>query len=294
MHPVNGGWVDHELPRNCDADTAVALKCLSAQSPVLRLTTPASCVVREIMQATTYTKELAEATETRALSRRTASRFVAQLGALQPVLIPPLPAAHLGKRPGLQMTVLDHRYWFAKLYEFVTLEEMSYSQKTTYPGFSLHFIKVFYGMYYAAMGNYEKSAFAQVNPLWVTHFRGPPGNVAPDSMQAVEFSVRTGATAHIQGDMAVALVTAYKSWEVSPKPRFPELRGEFIDKSEGAFRAAQARFYIEVNDKTFSPLRPEVGQLAAAYYQKVFNIQPSLAVMFQWRRNAWQNAAASV
>lgn len=246
------------------------------------------------MSKTNCDKELAEATQIRALSGRTARRFVAQLGALQPILIFPLPAAHLGKRPGLQLTVLDHRYWFAKLYEFVTVEEVKYSQKTAFPGFSLHFIKVFYGMYYGAMENYDKGQVNQVNPLWVTHFRGPPGKVSPDSTEAIEFSVRTGATAHIQGDMPVALVTAYQSWEISPKPQFAELKSDFIDKSEAAFGAAQARFYVEVNDKTFSPLKPEVGQLAAALYQKVFDVQPSLSSMFQWRKDAWKKAAASL
>src|SRR5262245_62289269 len=109
--------------------------------------------------------------EPRALSGGTARRFVAQLGALQPILIPPHPAAHLAKRPGFQMTVLDHRYWFAKLYELVMVEELVYSQKTAHPGFSLHFIKVFYDMYCDAMTNFDSGAIPRVNPLWVTHFR---------------------------------------------------------------------------------------------------------------------------
>jgi hypothetical protein len=113
-------------------------------------------------------------------------------------------------------------------------------------------------------------------------------------MEAVQYSVRTGAIAHIQGDMPVALVEAYRTWTANPKPLFQDLRMDFIDQSEGAFRAAQARFYIEVNDKIFSPLRPEVGQLAAALYQTVGDIQPSLPVMFQWRRDAWQRAAQSL
>ena len=59
---------------------------------------------------------------------------------------------------------------------------------------------------------------------------------------------------------------------------------------ENAFKKAQARFYIEVNDKTFSPFRPEIGQVGAVYYQKLLNVQPSLPVMFQWRRDAWDKA----
>jgi hypothetical protein len=155
-------------------------------------------------------------------------------------------------------------------------------------------MKVFYGMYYDALQNFTNKKFASVSKLWLDHFSGPDSDdkVRPDSTDAVQFSVRTGATAHIQGDMPIALVAAYKSWNCDPKPSFQELRDDFISKSEGAFTAAQARFYIEVNDKIASPFRPEVGQLGAAYYQALCNIQPSLSVMFQWRRDAWQRASS--
>lgn len=245
-----------------------------------------------------YDNELIEAKKTLLLSSQTADRFVQQLGALNPILIPPLPGATLGKRPGYHASVLDQIYWFAKLYELVTRQEIEFSVHTQYPGFSLHFIKVFYGMYFNALEKYLRGQIGSVNPLWVTHFRGPQAasgeRPEPDSTEAVEYSVRTGATAHIQGDMPVALVTAYQSWLANPKPAFGDLKEDFIVRSEGAFRAAQGRFYVEVNDKIASPVRAEVGQLGAAYYQAVFHIQPSLDVMFQWRRQAWQKAATSV
>ncbi len=245
-----------------------------------------------------YHAEFLEARQTLDLSARTAAGFVKRLGALTPILIPPFPGATLGKRPGFQATVIDQKYWFAKLYELVSYQELSYSVHTTYPGFSLHFMKVFYGMYYDALQDFQQQNVMQVPPLWTTHFIGPPdvGNkaVEPDSMEAVEYSVLTGATAHIQGDMPLALASAYKTWVMNPKPIFQDLRSDFINKSEAAFQAAQAAFYIEVNDKTFSPVRAEVGQLGAVIFQKVWNIQPSLAVMFQWRRDAWQKAADSL
>lgn len=237
-------------------------------------------------------EEQREARETLELSTRIASGFVRQLGAVAPILIPPFPSATLGRRPSFQATVLDHRYWFSKLYELVTYEEIQYSMRTEYPGFSLHFIKVFYRLYLTALRGERESS------LWRTHFAGPPasGNepVPPTSMYAIEYCVRTGAIAHIQGDMPVALVEAYRTWKANPKPPFQDLRRDFIDQSDGAFRAAQARFYIEVNDKIFSPLRPEVGQLAAAMYQTIGDVQPSLPVIGQWRRDAWQQAAQSL
>jgi len=246
----------------------------------------------------TFQNELLEARQTLELSARTASQFVAQLGALAPILIPPFPAATLGRRPGFQATVLDQKYWFAKLYEIVTYQELGYSTHTNYPGFSLHFVKVFYGMYYDALQNFTNKKFASVSSLWMDHFSGPDSDhnseVSPTSMDTIQFSVRTGATAHIQGDMPLALVAAYRTWNCDPKPSFQDLRDDFIARSEGAFVAAQARFYIEVNDKIASPFRPEVGQFGAATYQAVFNIQPSLPVMFQWRKDAWKQAASKL
>jgi hypothetical protein len=118
--------------------------------------------------------------------------------------------------------------------------------------------------------------------------------VDPDSTEAIKFSILTGATAHIQGDMPLALTEAYNTWKVDPKPAFENLKEDFIVKSELAFTKAQARFYLEVNEKTFSPLRPEVGQLTVAYYQKILDIQPSLPVMFQGRRLAWDKATTAV
>jgi len=245
-----------------------------------------------------YQNELLEARQTLELSGRTASQFVRQLGALAPVLVFPFPAATLGRRPGFQATVLDQKYWFAKLYEIVTYQELAYSTHTNYPGFSLHFMKVFYGMYYDALQNFMNKRYASVSPLWMTHFSGPESDdkeeVSPVSMDAVQFSVRTGAISHIQGDMPIALATGYRTWRADPKPSFQELREDFIAKSEGAFQVAQARFYIQVNDKIASPMSPAVGQIGAAYYQAVFNIQPSLPVMFQWRKDSWQKAAASL
>ena len=64
----------------------------------------------------------------------------------------------------------------------------------------------------------------RVSSLWKTHFNGPPAKgiepIQPDSMAAVQHSVLTGAIAHIQGDMPVALAASYKTWEANPKPAF--------------------------------------------------------------------------
>src|SRR5579875_1900113 len=136
-----------------------------------------------------YGSELSEARQTLALSNEVASRFVKNLGALAPILLPPFPAATLGRKAASQATVIDPKYWFAKLYALVSYEEISYSTHTNYPGYSLHFMKVFYGMYYNAMMSFVAGKTGNVPELWMTHFAGPKHDnkdtVDPTSLEAV-------------------------------------------------------------------------------------------------------------
>jgi hypothetical protein len=228
--------------------------------------------------------EWMEARNTYTLSKQTASQFVA-------------PGSDTGK-------VLDQKYWFAKLYEIVTYNELGFSIHTRYPGFSLHFMKVFYGMYFDALANFLGQRSGAVSSLWITHFTGLASttNVDPDSYKAIEYSVLTGAIAHIQGDMPVGLVKAYQTWRTNPKPAFKDLRDEFITKSRGAFSNARAQFYVEVNNRylnkymprVFNNKFPEIGPYVIDEGQQELHIHPSLDEMFRWREDAWRKAAARI
>ncbi len=145
-----------------------------------------------------YDAELIEARATLRLSGETAAGFLKQLGALTPILIFPFPGATLGKRPGFQLTVMDHKYWFAKLYELVSYQEISYALTTAYPGFTLHFHEsILYDVLQRAPELHEEK-LEPVSPLWSTSFTGPPADShgdlpEPDSMEAIKFCVRTRA-----------------------------------------------------------------------------------------------------
>src|SRR5258708_7838685 len=119
-----------------------------------------------------YAAELAGAKDTLDLSGRVASSMIRQLGALAPIMIIPL-QAHFGRRPGLQATVLDDKYWFAKLYNLITYLEVRDHARFAHAAFVLHFIPVFYKSYYDALQSYQRRNRGRVSSLWLTHFDGP-------------------------------------------------------------------------------------------------------------------------
>ena len=244
------------------------------------------------MAGADFTTELAEARKTLTLSRQVAASFVAQLGALAPILMPVIPLqAHIGRRPGVQASVLDDRYWFAKLYELMTYEELKAHKSYAHPGFVLHFIPIFYGLYYTALQDYLRGSFAKVHSLWRIHFDGvrPPGPAG--SMEGAKHSLSSGASAHVQGDLANALETAYRSWKADPKPPFDALKDDFFGaKGLAPFDASKASFFLDLNDKGPFPFNPAVGQMLIAYAEPVAG-GLSINEVFKWREAAWQEAA---
>jgi hypothetical protein len=242
--------------------------------------------------AADVTAELAEARKTLTLSRQVASSFIAQLGAVSPILMPVIPLqAHIGRRPGFQATVLDDKYWFAKLYELMTYEEIKAHKDYAHPGFVLHFIPIFYGLYHSALMNYLKGAVTQVHSLWRIHFDGVSPSSPAGSMDGAKHSISSGASAHVQGDLANALETAYRSWKADPKPSFAALKDDFFGpRGLAPFDASKASFFLDLNDKGPFPFNPAVGQMLIAYGEPIAG-GLSITEVFKWRETAWQEAA---
>lgn len=241
-----------------------------------------------------YAIELAGAKSTLRLSVRVASSFVRQLGALAPILVPPLPSATIGRRPGFQLTVMDDKYWFAKLYELITYFEIRDNSHFAQPGFVMHFIPIFYKLYYDALQEYLSGNRKSISQLWLVHFDGLRDGTRPaepGSMAGTKHSIRTGVTAHIQGDMATALEEAYRTWKVSPKPRFESLYADFFDWNRPTFNAAKASFFLDLNDKGPFPFRADVGQLVIASGEKAIGGGLAVEEVYKWRDVAWSKAA---
>jgi hypothetical protein len=74
----------------------------------------------------------------RTLSAQVASDFLRTVGAV-------------GRTGRNIPTISDNAYWFAKLYEIVTIQEIAESRNYRQPAFVLHFIPVFFDLYYQAL-----------------------------------------------------------------------------------------------------------------------------------------------
>ncbi len=202
--------------------------------------------------------------------------------------------AHFGSRTGFQKTVLSDLFWFAKLYELMTYFEIRDRERFTHAGFVMHFIPVFYALYHAAIKQYDANKWNEASPLWQLHFQAALQKRRPGSLEGITASVRTGVTAHVQGDMQHALVEAYLTWNATPKPAFADLKDDFFAQNRPAFDAGRAAFLLEIHDKGPSPVRPEVAQLIIGMGEGVISGGVRIAEVYEWRETAWAAAAAKL
>ena len=111
--------------------------------------------------------------------------------------------------------------------------EISAARDYKQPGFVLHFIPVFYGMYNRALDAWAAGG-AGVSPLWRVHFTstGRPDTGTMAWSSGVMMSLVTGTTAHVRGDMSQALENAYRSYVskycLNPAPPFVTYKEDFF------------------------------------------------------------------
>lgn len=164
--------------------------------------------------------EAEEANRIRQLSIEVANRFFRNVGAV-------------GRTGHFIPTIIDTKYWFAKLYEIMTAFEIGAARDYKHPGFVLHFIPVFYGMYNDALNAWSAGG-AGVSPLWRVHFMntGRPETGTMAWSNGVLISIITGTTAHVRGDMSRALESAYRSYVskycLNPAPPFDTYKRDFF------------------------------------------------------------------
>jgi hypothetical protein len=152
-------------------------------------------------------------------------------------------------------TVLDDKYWFAKLYEYITYYEieMSRTKQLQHPGFVLHFIPIFYGMYADALEKYLSGNKTGVHPMWAVHFStaGRPRTGSSFAwIGGVVASIKTGVAAHIRGDMAGALEQAYRSYVRKyclSNPPFDMFKRDLFDVMKPVFEKAKAALLLNVS-----------------------------------------------
>jgi len=224
------------------------------------------------------------ARRTLALSAQVANRFIRTVGALS-------------ARGRFIPTVIDNKYWFAKLYEFTTYYEIGNASSFRHPAFVLHFIPIFYDLYYRALENWTAGNLALVSNLWRTHFTraSRPNNSSMGAwMNGVLSSIVTGTTAHVQGDMATALERTYRSYVakycLSPPPRFDEFRPDFFTMDSIVFKHSQAAFFLHLSQFSPFPVGPEWGQFLFGVGARRVPGSLDIDIVDQWRDMAWSEA----
>ena len=243
--------------------------------PAPRPTNGGGCRYR-IADALAIEREAAR--RTLAVSADVARRFIRTLGALS-------------ARGRFIPTIIDNKYWFAKLYEMITYEEIAAIGNFQQPAFVMHFIPVFYNLYLRALDN-PGAAHA----LWTRHFTAaarPDNSSISAWMDGVRNSIVTGVTAHIQGDMATALEQAYRSYVakycLSPPPPFDQFRPDFFGRNRIVFQRAEASFLLHASQFSPFPVGPEFGQYLFAVGARVTG-SLDLDEVFRWRESAWSEA----
>jgi hypothetical protein len=160
----------------------------------------------------------------------------------------------------------------------------------------MHFIPIFYDLYYRALENWTAGNQAVVSSLWTIHFTraGRPDNGSITAWaNGVRASIVTGVTAHIQGDMATALERAYRSYVAKyclvPPPRFDDFRPDFFARNRIVFDRAKAAFLLHLSQQGPLPVGPEIGQFLFAQGEPMMG-GLDVDEVYRWRDTAWAEA----
>lgn len=230
------------------------------------------------------------------------------------------------------------RYWFAKLYEFITEAEIAERGALSHPGFLLSFIPTFYDRYVgnvlyncaddpgACPARPERTQASapiappadrsRVSDSWRPYFQenkfgdrvvdsevdsdvDSATQIAPDPrylvggyMGAVTVSIFAGVSAHVKGDMANALMTAYDRYrsrylEAGP---FDKYKHDFFEKNRPLFERVREKLVTHLVDIMGWPssLTPALLRMGDALGLG----GPRVDEIYGWRTKAWSEARA--
>lgn len=194
--------------------------------------------------------------------------------------------------------VNDLPYWFARLYQYVTLHEIEERNTLTYPCFLLHFIPVFYDTYAAVVDAYKSKG--NVPAHWQPHFAlaaslsVDPAQDVMVWMLAVNKCLGLAVTAHVQGDMAPSLEQAYRSYSAkyTGVPPFDAFKEDFFARNLPVFEKARLSLVNElVNRGTgLAMFGKSVDPKFASEVAKTIKMGLDTAEIMKWREEAWKTA----
>jgi hypothetical protein len=225
--------------------------------------------------------ELLSATETLRLSKKVADSFT----------FPGLTA-----RRKLERVPVDGKFWFSKIYEIITYEEISARHLRKFPSFMLHFIPIFYDLYYQALQSRLQKQPQGVSDLWDAHFtvteKELNTNVIVEYLDHITNCVVSGVKAHILGDMATALEKSYRSY-VTRYPaaglRFDDLRSDYFEVDPEVFRNVPPSFFAYLSKLALPFPSVVLGQYLFGAGNDLIRGLP-IETIVEWRSEVWKRA----
>jgi len=202
----------------------------------------------------------------------------------------------------------DLAYWFAELYVYITGSEIDAAPRFSRPGFLLHFIPVFYDMYARNAEAYAAGKAEKISATWKLHFkissvRTDPYNQKTQYINDATASLVSGVQAHIQGDMAEALLKTYESYsrKYCSVPPFDTYKPDFFEINRPVFEHVKLSFLNEFLNSGLDPLilagkplgtrvYPKTAAWAADIMKKGLDVDE----IYRWREEAWQKARTEI
>jgi hypothetical protein len=195
--------------------------------------------------------------------------------------------------------VNDLPFWFARLYQYITLHEIQERGKLEHPCFLLHFIPVFYDTYAVVVDAFKQKG--KIPDHWLAHFTHATGliGIGPQKdlkvwMLAVNQSLTLAVTAHIQGDMAPSLEKAYRSYSAkyTGVPPFDAFKKDFFETNKPVFEKARLSLVNELVNlgSGLAVMGRSVDPVFASEAAKAINMGLDTAEIMKWREDAWRTA----
>jgi hypothetical protein len=215
-----------------------------------------------------------------------------------------LPAAQatLRKSQEVAETILapgatsDMPYWFARLYQYITLYEIQDRWTLAQPCFLLHFIPIFYDTYKLAADAFMSKG--NIPSHWQDHFTMAglivdPSQVTP-WFAAVTRSLTAGVTAHIKFDMEPSLVKAYQSFSArySGVPPFDDFKPDFFDRNKLIFSKVRVTLVNELVNRGagMAAFGKSVDPNFASKAAEAVKMGLDIDEIYRWREVAWRRA----
>jgi hypothetical protein len=194
----------------------------------------------------------------------------------------------------------DMPYWFARLYQYITLYEIQDQGMLSHPCFLLHFIPIFYDSYAVAVEAFKSKG--SIPPHWQDHFNMASLIVDPSQLMpwvnAVTKSLISGITAHIQKDMAQSLEKAYRTFSAkyTGVPPFDTFYHDFFDRNRPVFVKVRLAIVNELVNRGMglAAMGKSVDPNFASKGAEVVNMGLNIDEIFNWRKEAWREAKSKL